>query len=146
MAETTSMSFSMGGIAVGAVALLLVLVHFYAGPFAPQKPIERTVAETAVAIRDATVAALRGEDVEDEVSQRDFDIDRALAIFAAVLGGLAIILGVVGFAKGEPARAAGGAAVLGAGAIAFQFAIVAIGAIVLAILVAAVIGQLGLDF
>lgn len=135
----------MGGIALGAVALLLVLVHFYAGPFAPQKPIERTVAETAVAIRDATVAALRGEEVEeDETSQRDFDIDRALAIFAAVLGGLAIILGVVGFAKGEPARAAGGAAVLGAGAIAFQFAIVAIGAIVLAILVAAVIGQLGL--
>ena len=143
MAESTSARFSMSGIAVGAIALIAVLVHFYAGPFAPQKPIERTVAETAVAIRDATVAALRGEEYEEEAAQRDFDIDRAFSVGAAVLGGIAVILGVVGFAKGEPTRAAGGAAVLGAGAIAFQFAIVAIGAIVLAILVAAVIGELG---
>ena len=123
--------------------MLLALVHFWAGPFAPQPSIERTVAETAVAIRDATVAAMRGEEIVDSRSEKNFNLDRGLELLAAVLGGCAVILGVIGFAKGEPARAAGGAAALGAGAIAFKFAVVALGAIVLAILVAAVISQLG---
>ena len=48
----------------------------------------------------------------------------------------------MGFAKHEPVRVAGGAAVLGAGAIAFQFAALAVGAIIVAILIAAVISQL----
>ena len=135
---------SLGGIAVGGIALLVAVVHFWAGPFAPQKSVERTVAETAVAIRDATVAALKGEEIQERVPERSsFDIDRTLMLSASVLGGIALILAVVGFAMGEPARAAGGAAIPGAGAIAFQFAVVALGAIILAILVAAVIGELG---
>ena len=145
MTAATSMRFSMVGIALGGAALLLAVVHFWAGPFAPKASIERTVAETAVAIRDATVAAMRGEEIEDATSESEFDLDKGLEILAAVLGGSAIILGVFGFAKGEPARAAGGAASLGAGAIAFKFAVVALGAIVLAILVAGVLSQLGFD-
>ena len=145
MTDSTRAQFSLGGIALGGAALLLALVHFYAGPFAPQPSIERTVAETAVAIRDATVAAMRGEEIEESSSNRDFDLDRILQVTAAVLGGCAVILGVIGFAKGEPGRAAGGAAALGAGAIAFQFAMIAIGAIVLAILIAGVLSGMGFD-
>lgn len=143
MTESRMPRISLGGIAVGGIALLLAVVHFWGGPFGQPKSVERTVAETAVAIRDATVAALKGEEIEERAPERSFDIDRALMLSASVLGGIALILGVVGYAMGEPARAAGGAAILGAGAIAFQFAIVALGAIVLAILVAAVIGELG---
>ena len=144
MTEKTVPRISLGGIAVGGIALLVAVVHFWAGPFAPQKSVERTVAETAVAIRDATVAALKGEEIQDRApDSNSFDIDRTLMLSASVLGGIALILAVVGFAMGEPARAAGGAAILGAGAIAFQFAVVALGAIILAILVAAVIGELG---
>ena len=143
MAEKAS-NLSFTGIAIGSVALLLVLVHFWAGPFSPQPTLESSVAERAVAIRDATVAALKGEDVKKYALPAEMDIDRALDISGAVLGGLAVILGVLGFAKKESARVAGGAAVLGAGAIAFQFAAVAIGAIIAAILIAAVISQLGL--
>ncbi|MDX1571775.1 MAG: hypothetical protein R3200_14940, partial [Xanthomonadales bacterium] len=76
---------------------------------------------------------------------RSFDTDQLVSIGTAVLGGLAIILGVIGFARKESWRAASGAAVLGGGAIAFQFAALALAAIVLAILVAAVLSQLGLD-
>lgn len=133
------------GIAFGAVALLLVLVHFWAGPFSPQPTLESTVAEKAVAIRDATVAALKGEEVRDYAPPSEMNLDKALAVSGSVLGGIAVILGVLGFAKKESARVAGGAAVLGAGAIAFQFAAVAVGAIVVAILIAAVISQLGLS-
>lgn len=130
---------------MGGVALLVALVHFWAGPFAPQPSLERTVAETAVAIRDATVAAMRGEEIEDSSSTREFNIDKGLEILAVVLGGGAIILAVIGFAKGETARAAGGAAALGAGAIAFKFAVFAVGAIVVAVLIATVLSQLGFD-
>ncbi len=143
MTEKTLPRISLGGIAVGGIALLIAVVHFWAGPFGQPKSVERTVAETAVAIRDATVAALKGEEIQERAPERQFDIDKGLMLSASVLGGIALILGVVGFATGEPARAAGGAAVLGAGAIAFQFAVVALGAIILAILVAAVIGELG---
>ncbi len=145
MADGTSMRISMIGIALGGAALLVALVHFWAGPFAPQQSIERSVAETAVAIRDATVAALRGDEIEDASSTRDFNIDRGIEVLAVVLGGGAIILAVIGFAKGESVRAAGGAAALGAGAIAFKFAVFAVGAIVAAVLIAAVLAQLGFD-
>jgi hypothetical protein len=66
-------------------------------------------------------------------------------IASSVLGGLALILGVVSFAKREPLRVGGGAAFLGGAAIAFQFAVIALGAIVMAILVAAVRSQIGIE-
>jgi len=142
--ETNRLRISLAGITVGGAALLLALVHFWAGPFAPTQSVEQTVAETAVAIRDATVAALKGEESSISSSTRKYDVDDWLLIATAILGGIAVILGVVAYAKGEPLRAAGGAAVLGASAIAFQFAVVALAIIVLAILISAVIGGLGI--
>ena len=144
MAETNTARLSMLGITLGGAALLLALIHFWAGPFSPQPSIERSVAETATAIRDATVAAMRGEEIPDSSSGKDYDLDKGIEILAAVLGGCAIVLGAVGFARGEPGRAAGGAAALGAGTIAFQFAILALGAIVLLVLIFALLSQLGL--
>jgi hypothetical protein len=130
------------GIGIGSIALLLTIVHFWAGPFTPQPTLEQTVAEKAVSIKNATIAALKGEE-EPEAQSRPLDADQLLRIGTAVLGGLAIILGVIGYAKKEPLRVAGGAAVLGGSALAYQFAVIALGAIVLAILVAAVLSQIG---
>jgi hypothetical protein len=134
------------GIGIGGIALLMAIVHFWAGPVSPQPSLEKTVAEKAVAIRDATVAALKGEAIEDKkVSGRSFDLDDILRITTSVLGGLAIILGVVSLAIREPLRVAAGAAVLGGSALAFQFAMLALGMIFVAILVASVVSQLGFD-
>jgi len=132
------------GIGVGAIALLMAIVHFWAGPFSPQPSIERTVAEKAVAIRNSTIAALKGEKLKEEASATKIDLDRGLSIATGVMGGLAIIFGVLGFAKRESARVAGGAAILGGVALTFQFAVMALGAIIVAILVAAVISQIGI--
>ncbi len=132
------------GIGIGATALLIVLVHFWVGPFSVQPSLEQTVAEKAVAIRDATVAALKGEQLE-EAAAPEMDLDKAISVGGAVAGGLAVILGVVSFARRESSRVAGGAAVLGAGAIAFQFAALAVAAIAVAIIVAAVVSKLGFD-
>jgi hypothetical protein len=131
------------GITCGSVALLLAFVHFYAGPFSPQQTIETSIAEKAVEIRDATVAALRGEEAEKKTYVSGMDLDQVIQVGTAVLGGLAIILGVAGFARHESKRAAIGAAILGAFAIAFQFLGIALGAIIFAILIAAVLSQLG---
>lgn len=58
------------------------------------------------------------------------------------MAGLAIVLGVVSVAMHEPLRVAAGGVILGGAALAFQFAIMAIGAICLAVLIAAVVGEL----
>lgn len=142
--ESEKSTFGFIGIGVGALALMLALVHFWAGPFSPQPSLEQTVAEKAVSIRDATVAALKGETAPaPESASSSYDLDEIASIATAVLGGLAVILAVIGIAMKEPARVAGGAAALGAGAIAFQFAAMALGIIVLVILISAVLGSLG---
>jgi hypothetical protein len=133
------------GIGIGAIALLMAIVHFWGGPFSPRPSLETTVAEKAVAIRNATIAALKGEEAERKTRPSDMDLDKALQVTAGTLGGLAMILGVIAFARGEPLRAAGGGVFLGAAALAFQFAVIAIGAIVIAILIAAVIPQIGIE-
>jgi hypothetical protein len=133
------------GIAIGAIALLAAIIHFWAGPISPQPAVEKTVAEKAVAIKNATIAALKGEKVEETAPERNIDLDQGLRIATSVLGGLAVILGVVSFAMREPLRVGGGAAFLGGAAIAFQFAVIALGAIVLAILIAAVLSQIGFE-
>jgi hypothetical protein len=122
----------------GAIALLLALVHFWGGPFSPQPSLEQTVADTAAAIKEATLSALKGEEAPPP-EPPTIDLDRATQLTTSVLGGLALILGLVGFVRHESLRAAGSAAALGTGAIAFQFLVLAIGAIVLAILVASVL-------
>lgn len=132
-------TFGAIGMTLGAVAFLLAIVHFWGGPFAEQPPIERTIAEKAVAIKDATVAALKGEERAQPQEARSVDIDQIVWLSTALLGGLAIILAVVGFARHESVRVAGGAAVLGGSAIAFQFAVLAIGMVFLAVLFASVL-------
>lgn len=137
-------TISFIGIGVGAIALMLALVHFWAGPFSPQLTLEQVVAEKAVSIRDATVAALKGETAKyPQEAAAKYDLDQMASITTAVLGGLAVILGVLGIALKEPVRVAGGAAMLGVGAIAFQFAALALGVLVVVILVSAVLSGLG---
>ena len=133
------------GIAIGAVALLMAITHFWMGPISPQPSVEKTVAEKAVAIKNATIAALKGEKIEENVPPNTIDLDQGVRITTSILGGLAVILGVVSFANREPFRVGGGAAFLGGAAIAFQFAVIALGAIVLAILIGAVISQIGIE-
>ena len=80
------------GMGCGALALLLAVVHFWAGPFAPKPSLEQTVGEKAVAIRDAAVAALKGEKVEEPESTGDWDADRVVQLLGSVLGATLIVL------------------------------------------------------
>lgn len=127
------------GMALGAVALLIAVIHFWGGPFSEQPSIEQTVAEKVGSIKDAAIAALKGEDAARPEQSGSVDMDRMIWLATSVLGALAIIFGLVGFARHESLRVAGGAAALGGCAMAFQFAVLAIGLIFIAILFAAVL-------
>lgn len=143
--DMQSSKISFTGLALGAIALLLAVVHFWAGPFTVQPTLQQTVAERAVSFKEAAKAALQGEEVKVPEKPQKMDWDQQLNLLTAVLGSVAVILGVVGYATKEPLRVAGGAVLLGGGAVAFQFAVVALSAILVAILVAAVLPQLGID-
>jgi len=144
MSEINS-KISYVGMGIGSIALLLALVHFWAGPFSPQMSLEQTVAEKAVSIREATINALKGKGAPEPQQREAYNTDDFLNVGTAVLGGISIILGLFGFVKREPKRAALAAGMLGGGAIAFQFAAWAVMAIVCAIIVGAILQQIGID-
>lgn len=137
-----SSKFGYIGISIGSVALLLALVHFWAGPFSPQPTLETTVAEKAASIRDATIKALKGEEYR-ETAEANWDADRIANVVTAVLGGLAVIFSILAFAKQEPTRVAAGGAALGVSAVAFQFLAMYAMALLVVLLIAAVLSGLG---
>jgi len=135
--------FGMFGIVVGAIALMLALVHFWAGPFSPQLTLDAYVSEKAASIRNKTIDALKGKPVEKEYVKSNFDADKVTRIITAVLGVLALILAALSFSNHESARTAGSAAALGVSAIAFQFIAMYAMALLVVILIVAVLSSLG---
>lgn len=135
---------SFFGIGLGAIGLLLALVHFWAGPFSPQPSLENMIASKAASIREAAIAAIKGQ-AEPAAKQVDsFNTDKLLNLTIAILSGLSVILGILGYTRKKPVRVAGGAVALGAGAIAFQLAAVALGIIIFAILIFFLLSILGI--
>ena len=144
MTKSTA-KFGYFGIAIGGLALLLALVHFWAGPFAPTPTLETTIADKAASIRTATLKALKGEEYR-EVSATSWDKDRITYAITALLGGAALILSVLAVAKQEPTRVALGGAVLGVSAIIFQFLAMYLMALLVVLLVCAVLSSIGIGF
>lgn len=133
------------GLAFGAAALLLALVHFWAGPFSPQPTLETVIADKAAAIRDSAIKALKGEEYR-EVVVNPWHADRITQLTVAVMGALAIILGLIAYIQKAPRRLAGGAAILGAGAIGFQMFTIYVAVILIIVLISVVLSEIGLDF
>jgi cobalamin synthase len=131
------------GIIAGSIALILALVHFWAGPFSPQPTLESVVAQKAALIRSATIDALKGKEAAQSTYTSRWDADKVADVTIALLGGIALILAAVSMAMKEPIRLAGGAAALGIGAIAFQFIAMYAMALLVVFLVAAVLSSLG---
>lgn len=136
-------TFGFIGIIIGSIALMLALVHFWAGPFSPQPTLETAVADKVSSIRKATIKAIKGEEYKKTYSTH-WDMDKITDVLTAILGGLAFILSVFAFAKNEPKRVALGGAALGISAISFQFIAMYAMALLAVILIAAVLSSFGL--
>jgi len=92
----------VAAMALAAIALMVAVIHMTAGPFNPPEPVEQTIAETAVKIKEAAKRAMTGEPAPAPVPEaRGFDVDRAVKIASLALAGLAMLLGVGAIAKRE---------------------------------------------
>ena len=94
-----SSKLGMCGVVIGSMALMLALVHFWAGPFSPQPTLDTYVSEKAASIRQKTIDALRGKAVEKEYIKSSFDADKIAQVATAVLGALALIFAALSFSK-----------------------------------------------
>lgn len=135
----------MGQVA-GAIALMLAVLHFAFGPIEPKRPLDQVAAEKAVSIRESVTAAIKGQrpPVAPPSERRRFDADSIVVGASSAIGGLAAILGVVGFARRETWRACAAAAGLGLAAIAFHITLIVVGAIIVILLLGTILSSLGL--
>lgn len=143
--EKTKGTVGLVGVVLGSLALCATVLHFRAGPLEPPEPVEVAVADKAVKIRDAVVAKLKGKEYEAGRAENHWGPDRIAEVSTIAVALVAIILGVIAYGCHESVRMSGTAAVLGGAAIGFQYLGLAIGLIFIAILVAAVLNQLGID-
>ena len=91
----------MLAVVLGFAAFAAAIAHFFAGPIDPPPPVEVSIAEKAVSIRDATVAALKGEEYEAESPQRVRTLDDYLTYTIMGVAVLAILMSLIGFLHHE---------------------------------------------
>ena len=107
------------GLLCGAVAFGLVLVHFVAGPFAPQPDTAVSLGELASQAGKSALRDMFGMEQPGPKS-RPWDIDRIIPVLAIILGILAGALALFAHVRHERRAIAVGAAVFGGMAIAMQ--------------------------
>ncbi|WP_420863607.1 hypothetical protein [Algirhabdus cladophorae] len=133
------------GFFVGAAAILLVLIHFWAGPFAPQQPAGVTLGELAGDIaKNAARKAIGLDPAEQDLIPQVWDIDRYLEIIAPILAGLAGIFGVAGLVCNEKWRFSGAAILFAVVAVVFQLFAFTILMLVGVLLIYAILSSLNL--
>ena len=121
-AEPNSGIFSYAAIALGAAALLIALIHTFAGPFAPQQSVGVMIGEIAGEIRGAAQRALAGEP-QPAPQVAPWDIDRILRALVPIAGVSGLLLALAGILRSEPRVATVFACALCAGALAVQLVI-----------------------
>jgi hypothetical protein len=107
------------GFAVGAAALILTLVIFWAGPFAPQQTAGVSLGELAADIAKSAARSVAGQPQPQPVAPPR-TIDDHLEIGVGALAGLAIVIGVASLVRHESQRAALSGIALGGLAVGFQ--------------------------
>ena len=107
------------GFVCGGVALLAVLVHFAAGPFAPVQDSAVTLGEFTARMGKAAFRDIFGL-AQPEPETLGWDVDRILKFAIMAVGGLAVLLGLAAFLRRESRKLAFSAVSLGAAAVAMQ--------------------------
>lgn len=107
------------GFATGSVALVLTILIFWAGPFAPQQDVGVGLGELVADIAKSAARSVAGQP-QPAALVPTRDIDDYLRIGVGVLAGLSIILGVAALVRYERKRAAISGIALGGLAVGFQ--------------------------
>ena len=138
MQEVPRSTFGWTGFMAGAAALMLTIVLFWAGPFAPRQSTGVSVGELAAEIAKSAARSVAGQAQPEPVAPPR-DIDDYLAIAVGALAGLSVVLGIAAMARHERPRAAVSGIALGGLAIGFQLFTYTIMMIAGALVVAAVV-------
>lgn len=146
-AARPTLTFGIGSLLAATLALIIAVTHITAGPFAPNEPVEKTIAEAAVSIRDYAKSALTGEPVAERTAARAeadaWDIDRIISIVTPILAGLAMVLAIIGFTMREKRSIAMTGFTLGSSVLFMLWFQALVFAIVGAIILAAIILNIG---
>ena len=142
-----SFSFGMIGFILGMLALSVAVLHFFFGPIVqpvPEPSIGEAVVSVANEIKAAVAAARDGHTpIAAAKESASFDWDALLRASTIVGGLIAAVLGAVAWVKREDARVSACAVGFGASAVLFQFAVYAILALAIVILIGFIASQLG---
>lgn len=100
--RSNPITFGICAMIVATLALFISVAHLSLGPFEQQKPIEQTIGETAVKIKEAAKRAITGEAKPVQESRAStMDLDFVTTLAALGLAGLAMLLAIVGLAFKE---------------------------------------------
>ncbi|MEM8935200.1 MAG: hypothetical protein AAGC77_02185 [Pseudomonadota bacterium] len=102
-ANAISFPIGIASMAVAAAALILAVAHISFGPFAPQKPIEETIVDTAFKIKDAAQRAVSGKASQqgEPTVQSRWNVDRLVDVSVFVLASVAILLALIALLRNE---------------------------------------------
>jgi|LNFM01.1.fsa_nt_gb hypothetical protein len=126
------------GFATGAVALILTLVVFWAGPFGPQQAAGVSIGELAAEIAKSATRSVTGQAQPAPVALPR-TIDDYLNIAVGTLAGIAIALGVAALIRHEHKRAAVSGIALGLLAVGVQLFTYTIMLLVGALVISAIV-------
>ncbi len=144
MLEPKSNSFGLLAMVLAAIGLVVAVIQLSVGPFETHPPIEKTIAETAVAIKDAAKRAVTGEKApEPVVVKSGMDIDTIIGIAVIVFAAAGMAMAVLALFRRETQTPAYVGFSLGAGVLLMAWlqwiALIICGAIILV----AIINNLG---
>ncbi|NNF76453.1 MAG: hypothetical protein HKN05_00355, partial [Rhizobiales bacterium] len=134
--DTKPNSFGLLAMALAAIGLVVTVIQLSAGPFATHPPIEQTIAETAVAIKDAAKRAVTGQKApEPVVVNSGMDIDGMIGIAVIIFAAAGMAMALVALFRREPQTPAYVGFSLGAGVLLMAYlqwiALLICGAIIL---------------
>lgn len=148
LANNPSKLFGGIGMIVGLLALAVAVGSTYLVEYLdpPPKPIEDTVADLALKISNKVKdSIIKGRVERTAVQKAPMPASKYIPIIALGLGVGGIGFGIIALLRSEDRFIAGTSVALGASAIIAQYAILLTLALVVAILVAAVLSQLGVS-
>ena len=144
-ATTKAHRFGLIGTLIGLLALGAAIFHFFFGPIEAPPPLEAVVAETTANLKNALTATLEGKEYVAPARETKRGLDKLVDNGVIVLDFIAVAFGVIGFVQREEWRASLMALTLGSGAIAFQFAVVVVGAILAIMLIGFILSALDIS-
>lgn len=121
--------FSSLGMLLGALALILGIVHFSLGPFSPKPSLQTVVAGQVSAVKKGLIAGITGKQATAETDKKTVDIDKLVRNTGIITAIIALGLAFVGGMRKENRWGITGALVFGGGTLMFHAVLFGIGVI-----------------